>query len=104
MRQQKKSGRARQGDKRAPDLYHGGKAHGPKPRKWAIEMNGKQRLLAFKTVLTAKLFENKIMLIENENIDYPKTKYLAEILGPFSTDSMLFCCPFNPDTNFSRAQ
>ena len=38
---QKKSGRAPQGDKRAPHLYHGGRAHGAKPREFYFPLNKK---------------------------------------------------------------
>lgn len=34
-------------------------------------------------MLTAKLYEEKIIIIEDEKLDYPKTKYLNEILLPF---------------------
>ena len=83
MRPQKKSGKARMGDKRAPHLYHGGKAHGAKPKDYSFPLNEKMRLQALKTVLSARLYENKVILIENENIEFPKTKYLNEIIAPF---------------------
>ena len=44
MRPQKKSGRARQGDKRAPHLKKGGKAHGPVPKDYYFPVNEKIRL------------------------------------------------------------
>ena len=83
MRPQKKSGRARQGDKRAPHLKKGGKAHGPKPMDYTFPINEKLRLLALKTILSARLYEEKIILIESEKIEYPMTKYLHEIVAPF---------------------
>lgn len=100
MRPQKKSGRARQGDKRAPHLWKGGKAHGPKPIDYSFPLNEKMRLLGLKTLLSARLYEEKIILIEDEKIDYPKTKYLHEILSPYKDDRLLFLTGFEADKNF----
>ncbi len=66
MRPQKKSGRARQGDKRAPHLYKGGKPHGSVPMDYTYPLNEKIRLLALKTILSARLYEEKIVLIDTE--------------------------------------
>ena len=63
---QKKTGRARQGNKRSPNLYHGGQAHGERPREFYFPLNKKIRLLALKSCLTAKLVENKIIIIDRE--------------------------------------
>ena len=54
-------------------------------------------------MLTAKLFEDRIVLIDSEHIEYMKTKYLAEILKPFMTDRLTFLTSFETDINFSRA-
>jgi large subunit ribosomal protein L4 len=83
MRPQKKSGRARQGDKRAPHLWKGGKAHGAKPVDYTFPLNEKIRILGLKTLLSARLYEEKIVLIDSEAIEYGKTKYLKEIIKPF---------------------
>ena len=83
MRPQKKSGRARQGDKRAPHLWKGGKAHGAKPVNYTYPLNEKVRLLGLKTLLSARLYEEKIILIDTETIEYGKTKFLNEIIKPF---------------------
>lgn len=64
--QQKKTGRARQGCIRSPNLYHGGQAHGERPREFYFPLNKKVRLLALKSLLTAKLIENKIIVIDRE--------------------------------------
>ena len=103
MRPQKKSGRARQGDKRAPHLWKGGKAHGPKPVDYSFPLNEKLRLVGLKTLLSARLYEEKIILIEDEKIDYAKTKYLNEILSPYKDDRLLFLTGFEVDSNFQQA-
>ena len=103
MRPQKKSGRARQGDKRAPHLWKGGKAHGPKPMDYTYPINEKIRLLALKTLLSARLYEEKIVLIESEAIEHGKTKYLNEIVQPFKQDKLLILTGFEVDKNFELA-
>lgn len=103
MRPQKKSGRARQGDKRAPHLWKGGKAHGPVPRDYTFPINEKLRLLAIKTILSAKLYEDRLILVDSEELEYGKTKYLNEIIAPYKRDKILFLHSFLPDTNFVQA-
>lgn len=103
MRPQKKSGRARQGDKRAPHLWKGGKAHGAKPVDYTYPINEKVRLLALKTLLSARLYEEKLILIDTESLDYGKTKYLNEIITPFKQDRLLLLTGFDVDRNFELA-
>ncbi|CDW91502.1 50s ribosomal protein l4 [Stylonychia lemnae] len=103
MRPQKKSGRARQGDKRAPHLKKGGKPHGSVPMDYTFPINEKLRLLALKTILSARLYEDKLVLIDNEKLEYPKTKYLDEILSPYRNDRILFLTPFEMDPHFKFA-
>ena len=55
MRPQKGQGVARMGDKRAPHLFKGGKAHGAKPRVFSYPLNAKIKLNALKALLSAKL-------------------------------------------------
>jgi large subunit ribosomal protein L4 len=64
--QQKKTGRARQGNKRAPNLYHGGRAHGARPRDYYFPLNKKIRLMGLKCMLTSKFLENNIIIINGE--------------------------------------
>ncbi len=103
MRQQKGSGKARQGDKRAPHLNKGGKAHGPVPRDFSFPINEKIRLLALKTILSARLYEEKIILIDSEQLEHAKTKYLHDIVAPFAQDKLLFLTGFEIDKTFELA-
>ena len=68
MHAQKGMGRARQGDKRAPHLYKGGKAHGAKPKVYSYPLNAKIKLNALKALLSAKMAEGKIRLVDDEAI------------------------------------
>lgn len=54
-------------------------------------------------MLSAKLYEDRIILLDSEAIDYHKTKYLEEMLQPFLTDKLTFLTSFNPDENFILA-
>lgn len=65
MRPQKKTGSARLGDKRAPHLRKGGKAHGAKAMVYSFPLNSKIKLKALCSLLTAKLAEGKIKIIDN---------------------------------------
>ena len=49
-------------------MWKGGKAHGAKPMDYSYPLNEKVRLTALKTVLSARLYEEKIILIDNEPI------------------------------------
>ena len=64
-------------------MHGGGKAHGPVPRDFSFPINEKVRLFALKSLLSAKLYEERIILINSESIEYAKTKYLHEILAPY---------------------
>jgi len=54
-------------------------------------------------MLSAKLFEDRIVMIESEEIEYLKTKYLHEILKPYMSDRLCFLTPFETDNNFAKA-
>lgn len=70
---QKGRGASRQGNKRAPQRAGGGTAHGPVPRDLSFPINEKVRLLALKTMLSAKLYEDRLIFIETEELEFPKT-------------------------------
>ena len=101
---QKGSGRARQGNKRAPQRKGGGVAHGPVPRSLEFPINNKKRIMALKCMLSAKLFEDKLVFIDSEQIDFAKTQLLNEIVTPFGLDKLCFLIPQDPDNeNFEFA-
>lgn len=100
---QKGRGAARQGNKRAPQRKKGGVAHGPVLRDLTESMNAKTRLRALKIMLSAKLYEDRLFLIQDEALEYGKTQYLKEIVKPFGKDKLTVLTPFDVDTNFVRA-
>ena len=92
---QKGSGRARQGSTRSPQWYHGGIAHGPKPRDYGFKLNKKVRQLARKSALAYKAQENAIVVVENFTFEAPKTKNFIEVIKNLKVDGKkaLFVLP-----------
>lgn len=90
---QKGTGRARSGSIRSPLWVGGGTTFGPQPKDWYYKTNKKVKRLALKSALTLKAKENKIFIIENVDIDKPKTKTFSELtkkLNIEKTDKKLF--------------
>ena len=81
-------------------MWKGGKAHGAKPVNYTYPLNEKVRLQGLKTLLSARLYEEKVIMIESEAIEYGKTKYLNEIIKPFKNDKLLVLTGFELDKNF----
>jgi len=80
---QKGTGRARRGDKKSPLLTGGGVIFGPKPRDYSFSMPRKAKRLAMKSILSLKVQNDTLKIIEDFSIDSGKTKDLAEILKNF---------------------
>jgi large subunit ribosomal protein L4 len=91
---QKGRGKARVGNKRANFRKGGAPAHGRLPRDYSISFNSKMRLFALKSLLSAKLYEERIIFINEETLKFPKTGYLKEIIAPFEKDKLLFLTSF----------
>lgn len=81
---QKGTGRARHGDKTAPQFYHGAVAFGPKPRKYTKKINAQTKRLAFMRALVEKAQAGSISLIEKFDLKAPKTKELNGVLKKIS--------------------
>lgn len=76
---QKGLGRARAGYKQSPIWRGGAVAHGPHPRTYKKKISKKIAKLAFRRSFSAKILQNEIILIEDLNLDSPKTKELHKI-------------------------
>ncbi len=77
---QKGTGRARQGSIRAPQWIKGGIALGPKPRSYTYRVNKKEKRLAIKSVLSSKVLENKLVVIDELPFKDIKTKQMVSAL------------------------
>ena len=78
---QKGTGRARQGSIRAPQWIKGGIALGPKPRSYYYTVNKKEKRLAVKSVLSSKVLENELTVVDSLNMKEIKTKEMVKTLN-----------------------
>ncbi|WP_019962365.1 50S ribosomal protein L4 [Woodsholea maritima] len=99
---QKGGGGARHGSRRAPIFVGGGVAHGPRVRSHATELPKKVRALALKHALSSKAASNLIIL-EDANLDAPKTKALLEKLGKLGVSNALVIDGESVNENFAKA-
>jgi len=83
---QKGSGGARRGDIKSPVLRGGGRVFGPRPRNYSFKLNKKVKLLARKSALSYKAQQNEIMVVEDFNIEVPKTKDFKKIQNNLKID------------------
>jgi large subunit ribosomal protein L4 len=77
---QKGTGHARQGSSVAPNHVGGGVVFAPKPRDYRYTINKKVRRLALKSVLTSKVSENEIIVLDSLTMSEPKTKEMVKVL------------------------
>ena len=78
---QKGTGHARQGSTRAPQWTGGGVVFAPVPRDYSFKMNKKEKRAALKSVLTAKVQENKVVILDELKFDEIKTKAMVNVLN-----------------------
>ena len=71
---QKHTGRARAGSRQSPLWRSGGTVHGPKPRSYVQKVNKKARRAALRGVLSQRLAEGRLVVLESMQLDQPKTK------------------------------
>ena len=83
---QKGGGGARRGDINSPVLVGGGRVFGPKPRDYSFKLNLKVKALARKSALSYKAQENAIVVVEDFNLEAPKTKDLVNITKNLKVD------------------
>lgn len=81
---QKGTGRARQGTIRAPQWAGGGVVFGPVPRSHAKRANNKEKKLAMRSVLSGKLADSELVLVDDFSFEKPSTKQAAAILKALS--------------------
>ena len=86
---QKGTGHARQGSTRAPQWTGGGVVFAPTPRDYTIKLNKKERRLALKSVLTAKVQENKFIVLDELKLDEIKTKNFQAILNNLNVNKAM---------------
>lgn len=102
---QKGSGRARQGSTRAPQWYHGGIAHGPKPRTYGLAVNKKVKRLAMKSALSSKVLDGEMIVLDALKLDAIKTKEIVKVLSALETGKKtLIVLPEKDDVIYRSAR
>lgn len=86
---QKGRGMARQGSLKNPHQIGGGVAFAPKPRDYSFNMPKAKRRAALVSVLSARVQEGRLKIVEELTFDEPKTKRVAELLTNFKIDGCL---------------
>ena len=83
---QKGTGRARQGSIRAPQWIKGGIALGPKPRDYSYRTNKKERQLAIRSVLSSKVLEKELTVVDKLELAEIKTKTMVKALSDLKVE------------------
>ena len=83
---QKGTGRARQGSIRAPQWIKGGIALGPKPRSYKYTVNKKERRLAIKSILSSKVLEKELTVVDKLELNEIKTKTMVKALADLKVE------------------
>ncbi len=86
---QKGTGRARQGSIRSPQWTGGGVVFAPKPRDYSFKLNKKVKRLALKSVLSQKLNDQKIVVLDELKFDGIKTKNMVKVLENLNLNKAL---------------
>lgn len=83
---QKGTGRARQGSIRAPQWIKGGIALGPKPRSYKYTVNKKEKRLAIKSILSSKVLEKELTVVDKLELAEIKTKTMVKALADLKVE------------------
>ncbi|MEA1948951.1 MAG: 50S ribosomal protein L4 [Thermodesulfobacteriota bacterium] len=86
---QKGTGRARRGDIKSPLLRGGGSTFGPDPRSYAYKVPKKVRRLALKMALSSKLKEEKLVVLDEFELDKIKTREFVKVMNALNTKNAL---------------
>ena len=87
LHRQKGTGGSRKGNIRNPLYKGGGSIFGPKPRDYDFKLNYKVKGLAKVSALSTKVKENNLVVVEDVNLDTPKTKEVASIFKSLKADN-----------------
>lgn len=96
---QKGTGRARQGSTRSPQWVGGGTVFGPTPRSYSYKLPKKVRRLALQSVLSQKVLEGKLIVVDSLQFDAPKTKEFKQFLNNIKVDAKTLLVLEGDNTN-----
>ncbi len=100
---QKGTGRARAGSTRSPIWRGGGVVFGPTPRSYGYKVPRKSRRLAIKSVLSQKVLDNELIVVDALELETPKTKDFRAILDNLEVDSKVLLVLENTNENIFKA-
>lgn len=80
LKRQKGTGGARAGSMKSPLFKGGGRVHGPQPRDYSFKLNKKLKQVARASALAYKLKNNEVTVVEDFDLETPKTKEFISIL------------------------
>ena len=100
---QKGTGRHRQGSTTDPTQVGGGIVFAPKPRDYRYSVPKKVKRLAFKSVLSAKVADNEIIVLDELKFDEPKTKEMVKVLDNIKADKKTLIVMDEKDENVVRS-
>lgn len=86
---QKGTGRARHGDKKAPQFKGGGVSHGPQPRKYTLRVPAKVRAAALRSALSTRTLSSSIIVLDKWDMTAPKTGAAASVLKRLGANKVL---------------
>ncbi|XOD69112.1 MAG: 50S ribosomal protein L4 [Flavobacteriales bacterium AspAUS03] len=100
LQRQKGTGNARKGDINNPLFKGGARVFGPQPRDYQFKLNKSLKRLAKRSILSKKLKDNQLKIVEDFSLDIPKTKSLLEIVKSLSiTDKKTLIILEKPNKN-----
>jgi large subunit ribosomal protein L4 len=100
---QKGTGRARQGGSRPPIHRHGGTSHGPVPRSYAQGVSVGEKKNALKAVLSRRVKEERLLVIDRMDLDTHRTRDLVAALGGLGVSGKALFVDSRENDNFARA-
>ena len=100
---QKHTGLARAGSRRSPLRRGGGIVFGPHPRSYRQAMPKKMRQLALRCVLSAKARDEELMVLQELELDKPRTKEMVRILTALGVDSSALIVTGEPEDNVVKS-
>lgn len=96
---QKGTGRARQGSIRSPQWKGGGIVFAPKPRDYSYKLPKKIKRLAMKSALSSKIVSKEIIVLDQLNLEQPKTKEMVKVLNNIKAEKKALIVLAEKDNN-----
>ncbi|KAA3608231.1 MAG: 50S ribosomal protein L4 [Planctomycetota bacterium] len=101
---QKKTGRARHGDRRSPLWRGGATVFGPRnKRAWGYQLPRKQRLVALRSALLGKVQDGEVKVLQGLSADKPSAKLARKVLADCAPQGTALVVLVEPDTNLWKS-